>query len=428
MIQKLKIREKKQSLKYSMLDGISASGMIGFTNEFFSPFLLLLGGTTFQVGILSSLPSFMASIVQILSPEIVDRLKSRKKIILIFVFFQLLMIIPIIGISIYGKCNPYFFILCVIFFTAFGAIATPAWASLMSNLVPDSKRGVFFGNRTRIIGLTLVFFTFIAGFIVHFMNTINIYYGFTIIFFGALIFRIFSWFFLSKMKEQIIEHKQEHHFTIVQFWAQLKKSNFAKFVLFMSTLHFSVFLASPFFTVLMLKDYKFNYSIYTIVTVSCTLAANLMIAKWGKISDSIGNIKIIKIIAPLISVLPVLWLVSSNWIYLIFVQIAAGVLWAGLNLCALNFVYDAVTPQKRTRCIAYFNSFNGLGICLGSLIGGVILEKLPSFLGHKIYSLFTISTIFRLLISLTLTKFFNEVKPVEKISYFKLFLRLINIK
>ncbi len=45
----------------------------------------------------------------------------------------------------------------------------------------------------------------------------------------------------------------------LDFIAGMRKRNFEKFVLFVSLMNFSVNIAYPFFTVLMLKDLHFSY-------------------------------------------------------------------------------------------------------------------------------------------------------------------------
>ena len=83
-----------KSLKFSFLDGIFASGMTGFTQEYLTPFLLILGATAKHVGMLSALPNLFASLIQFKSADITEKLRSRKKIINIFVLFQAFMLLP----------------------------------------------------------------------------------------------------------------------------------------------------------------------------------------------------------------------------------------------------------------------------------------------------------------------------------------------
>lgn len=153
-----------------------------------------------------------------------------------------------------------------------------------------------------------------------------------------------------------------------------------------------------------------------------------MINRWGNHADKIGNLKIIKFVSPFIGLIPIVWTFNQQPGFLIIAQILSGFLWAGFNLCASNFIYDAVTPQKRTRCIAYFNVLNGTALCLGSLVGVLLLQKIPTFMGQKIYTLFIISGILRFIVGITMPRMLKEVRPVEKVDNNKLFFSMIGIK
>ncbi|MCB1195547.1 MFS transporter [bacterium] len=418
----------KKSLKASFKDGIFAGAMTGFTQEYFTPFLLLLGGTVRHVGFLSALPNLTASLGQLISAEIVTWLGSRKKTITLFVFLQAVMLIPMIGVALYKHSSPALFIAFVVLFTCFGALANPAWGSLMSDLVPTGQRGHYFGWRNKTLSFVTIGTMFAAGILLFFMKKADVYWGFALLFACAFIWRIISWYFLTKMHEPPLHSPKENHFTLFQFLARLHTSNFAQFVLFVSLMNFSVNVAAPFFNVFMLKDLKFNYLLYTVINLTATFTTYCTIARWGRHADKVGNLKIIQTTAPLIAFIPVLWIINRNTLFLIVAQVFSGFLWAGFNLCSSTFIYDAVSPEKRTRCIAYFNTLNGTALCLGAITGGFLLPVLPPLFGHKMLTLFLISSLLRICVGLTLPRKLKEVRQVEHIKSDELFFSMIGIR
>lgn len=417
-----------KSLKFSYLDGIFANLMTGFTSDYFTPFLLLLGGTIGQVGMLSAFPNLFSSLIQLKSADFTRRLQSRRKIINIFVFLQAIVLIPMTLIAALKGASPAAFIFLVVIFTSFGAVSLPPWSSLMSDLVDKDKRGQYFGWRNKTLGFLLVTASFLAGFILQIMKRVNVFYGFAIIFACAFIFRIISWYFLTKMYEPPVDHGNEHCFTFIQFLFRVRESNFAKFVLFVAMMNFSVNLAAPFFAVLMLRDLHFSYLRYSIITVMATLTVYATMARWGKLSDKVGNLKILKFTAPIIGIIPLLWIISRNSTFLVIAQVISGFAWAGFNLCSSNFIYDSVTPAKRTRCVSYFNVVNGLALCSGALIGGFLAPRLPLVFGFHLLSLFLISSVLRLIISLSFPWHLKEVRQVEDITMDRLFFSAIGRK
>lgn len=380
-----------------------------------------------QVAAMAALPNLLASLIQIKAPDFTEKLKSRRKIINSFVFAQGCVLLPMAIIAARHRAHPFIFIMLVVFFTSCGTFFMPAWSSLMSDLVSVNKRGDYFGWRNKVLGLLSIAASFIAGFILQKMRSSHVFEGFVIIFTFAFIFRMISWYFLTRMHEPHLEHKKENQFTLFDFLARIKQSNFAKFSVFVSFMYFGVNLASPFFSVLMLKDLSFNYILYTSITITAALAMYLTSRRWGKLADRIGNLRIIKFTSPIIAILPLLWVINRHPIFLFFAQIVSGFAWAGFNLCASNFIYDAVIPEKRVRCVAYFNALCGFAACLGAFAGGFLIPHLAPFFGNRILTLFALASTFRLLVAFILPHKLKEVRPAHPANNRQIFFNMIGM-
>ncbi len=417
-----------RSLRLSYFDGIFISLLTGFTQDYYIPFLLFLGGSAQQVGVLSALPNFFSALVQIKSAQLSSQLQSRQRLIVFFAVFQAFVILGAALLALLNKKMPLVFIALVILFAASGAIANPAWGSLMSDLVPEKNRGDYFGWRNRNLSIVNVAAAFAAGLILHKLQKGNSFNGFFIIFACAFIFRLISSCILRQMYEPPLKHSPEHHFTLLDFIKRFKKSNFAKFVLFVSLMNFSVNVASPFFPVFMLTDLKLGYLLFTLLNITVTITILFTIRRWGRHADSVGNLRVMKLTARMIAVIPLIWILCQHPANLFFAQIFSGLAWAGFNLCCANFVLDAVTPEKRTRCIAYFNLFNGLGLCCGALLGSWLVKKLPTLLGHQILTLMLISSVLRIFVSIIMPKLLKEVREVKPIHSLQLFFSVIGVR
>ena len=418
----------RKSLKFSFLDGLFASCMTGLTTDYITPYALALKATNSQIGILTAAPNLASSLVQLKSADFTDRLKSRKKVINLFVFLHVLMGIPIILIPYLCHWQPVvFLIIFITLFTSFNAFAVPAWASLMSDHVPYKSRGRYFGWRNMVLGIVTISSAFLAGLTLQLFKH-SILRGFLVIFSIAFTCRFISWYFLTRMYEPSFKVNKESYFTFWEFIKRIKESNFAKFVIFAASLIFCVNLAAPYFAVFMLKDLKFNYLTYTFLVTTVTIAQVFTINRWGSHADKVGNVKVLKVTSLFIASLPLWWVINQHPLYLVFAQVLSGFAWAGFNLCATNFIFDAVTPQKRVRCIAYLNVFAGIATCLGALLGGYLVNILPTLFGYKILSLFLISSSLRFLVVCLLSVKIKEVRPAEQISSRDLFYSVLGIK
>jgi MFS family permease len=419
----------KKSLIASFWDGVFASSMTGFTSDYITPYALALKATIRQIGVLSALPNLAASFIQLKTADLTEKLKSRKKIINIFIFLQALAGIPIILLSRLFKqeLQVSFLILFVTLFTSLGAFTLPAWSSLMSDHIPYKSRGKYFGWRNRIMGIVTVISSLLAGLILHIFKS-NILSGFCIVFTAAVICRFISWYFLTEMYEPMLKVKDDTYFSLLDFLRRVKESNFARFVIFAAALIFCVNIASPFFPVFMLRDLKFNYLTYTVLVVAVTITQIYTFNRWGKHADKVGNIKVIRLTSFFIAGLPLWWIINRHPLFLTLAQVISGFAWAGFNLCATNFIYDAVTPQKRVRCIAFFNVFIGVATCGGALLGGYISNFMPGLFGYKLLSLFLLSSLLRFCIVFLFSGKIKEVRPTQKISSKDLFYSVIGIK
>lgn len=425
---KLRLNKNKKTLRYSFLDGLFASGMLGFTQDYLTPFMLFLGGTARHVGFLSALPNLFASIAQLKSPDFVHSMRSRKKIINSFVFLQALTLLVLTSLVITSKVTPLPFILLVSLFAAFGALAYPAWGSLMADLISSEKRGRYFGWRNQVLGIITVAFSFIAGFVLHLAKPIELLWGFAAIFGLAFIFRMLSLHFLRRMYEPPLDHDGDDGGSILDFIYRLRENNFGRFVLFVALMNFSVMLSGPFFPVLMLRDLHFGYMLYTIVTVTATLTIYLSIKRWGEHADRVGNLKVMMLTSRFIVFVPVFWVFYREPWFLMLAQVFSGFFWAGFTIACFNFINDCTTPEQRTRSIAYYTALTGVGTCLGALAGGYLLNFLPAIFGYKILSLFILSSALRLLVAFVLPFKLTEVRRVDEVDDNQLVFSVIGVK
>jgi MFS family permease len=96
------------------------------------------------------------------------------------------------------------------------------------------------------------------------------------------------------------------------------------------------------------------------------------------------------------------------------VEVFAGLSWAGFNLSSSNFIFDAVKPENRVRCIAYYKFFEGLAIVIGAALGGALVEHLPKWVFvSSILFAFLVSGILRLAVSLMMLPTLKEARLIE---------------
>jgi MFS family permease len=73
-----------------------------------------------------------------------------------------------------------------------------------------------------------------------------------------------------------------------------------------------------------------------------------------------------------------MWVFSSNFTYLLVLQLFAGFAWGGFELLTILSFFDTTDERTRARVLALFNLLNGVGIVTASLIGGLVLHEIGS--------------------------------------------------
>ena len=425
-LKKVNVRE---SLRASFKDGIFAAFMSGVSEHYAIPAALFLGATVQQVGLITALPSLLSSLSQFFSVRVIYWVGGRLKLLVRLVFSQASFLLCIALLPLLEVAHRVELLLGLLIFAAVcGGLAGPAWGSLMSDYVPASKRGRYFGWRNRTVGAVTVGSIVASGLLLNFFQETSYGKGFLIIFFLAAAARYVSVYFISRMDEP--PHKQDpaSDFTFVMFLRRFRESNFLKFVIFSASLNFATFLAAPFFAVFMLRDLQLSYLTYMTFQVVSSLAALVALPLWGRHADLVGNARVLRLSSFFAALIPILWLVSHDPAYLMLVQIYAGFSWSGVTLSAGNFIYDAVTPQKRVRCIAYFNVINGVAIFMGSCLGGFFASRLPPLFGYRLLALFAFSCFCRVGFYLLLSRSFREVRAAREVSVQELFFSVVGIR
>jgi hypothetical protein len=208
-------------------------------------------------------------------------------------------------------------------------------------------------------------------------------------------------------------------------WQGLRESGLLRFSGFNASMQFSVAIASPFFTLYMLRDLGFSYVEFMINTAASVCVQFLTLNRWGRLSDLFGNRIIMFTTGCIIPCMPLLWLVSTNFYYLLGVQAVSGLVWAGFSLSASNRVFDLTPPNRRATLMAVHSVLAATAVFAGASLGGFLGTHLPAevtlFGRHyawltPLYGLFVLSALMRMVVAATFLRGLREVRRVRPMS------------
>ena len=412
--------------------------MMGVGETYLSAFAVFLKASTPQIGLLASLPPLLGSLAQIFSAGLGRLLGRRKPIILAGAGLQAFAWLPIALLPVLFPSSAVpLLITSVVFYQCGAHLAAPQWASLIGDLVPMKRRGRFFARRTGVVSLVTFLSLAVGGLILHASTAAGrTPVGFLVLFGIAMFARGVSTYHLAQM------HDPTGHVAALQvparesWWRQLGKSNFARFSVFYALMQFSVAIASPFFAVYMLRDLQFSYAQFMANTGMSVLVQFLTLSQWGRISDVFGNRRVLSVTGVMLPLMPLLWLVSSNFWYLLVAQMLSGLSWAGFTLGANNFLYDLIAPQKRVTYLAIHNMVASVGVFCGALLGGYLGIALAGHIdlfgdsiawSSPLLGVFAISALMRTVVLLALLPKVSEVRRVRPVSFSGVIFRVMRV-
>ena len=414
----------ERGLRYGLRDGACQAVTQGSGEQYLSAFALLLHASPFQLSVLSALPQLIGTGAQLVSVKLLQWFPGRKALISAGTVGQAFAWIPIVLLPLLlPQWGPWLIVGGAAAYFACAHFTTPAWNSLITDWLDQHERGAYFARRSQIIASFSFFALCGAGWVLSLWQDSAAWWGFVLIFALAGSARILSVLALSPVQDVHPTSHREAQQGFCGFFRQSATKDFRRFLLFSGLMHVAVLIAGPFFVLYMLQDLHLSYLGYGGWLAAGLLGQLLTLQTWGQFGDRFGNKALLSITGFTVPVLPMLYLVSANLVFLLAVNFFGGVIWAGLALGLQNYVFDSVRPEDRTKAIALYSTINATGWSMGALIGSWLVECLPSHIewagvilqpASSLPFVFFLSGILRLLVSACLLGTFHETRQVER--------------
>ncbi|MFO0731118.1 MAG: MFS transporter [Nitrospiraceae bacterium] len=261
--------------------------------------------------------------------------------------------------------------------------------------------------------------------------------GFVLIFLGAASARLGATHCQALVAARTAGHGIDAPHGFRHFLLHQATPDFRRFMLFSGLVHWAVLISGPFFVIYLLRDLHWTYLHYAGWMAASILGQFTTLKPWGQFGDRYGNKNLLRVTAFAVPVLPMAYLVSGQYPYLLGVNFFGGIVWAGLSLGLQNYVFDSLRPEERTRGVALANAMNAIGWGLGALTGSWLATIVPAQLRFAFWDLtpasnlpfvFFISGLLRLAIAISMLGRFGEPRKIETMSQGELVRELPLIK
>jgi MFS family permease len=379
--QQLSPDQVQKGLNLVVKDGLFTEAMTTMTGGAFLVALAVkLGASNFQIGLLAALPT-LANIFQMLAIYLVQRYSNRRILAVICSFaarFPLLLI-AVLPLMFSAGTSLQAMIFLLFFHYFFGAMVGPLWNSWMKDLVPSQKLGSYFAHRTRMIQILNVSLSLVVALTLDHIKSnypaweIYAYIGMFIV--GGIL-GIASVFMLSKTPEPQMAKMDANIFKLIS--RPFRNRNYRNLLIFQSSWSFALNLATPFFSVYLMKSLSLPLSYIIGLNIISQISSIFFIKIWGRYSDQFSNKTIIGICAPLYAFAILGWtftgIESISLPLLVLIYLISGVATSGINLAIANIGIKLAPKEEAIVYIAARSMTMGLIPSLAPIIGGVIAD------------------------------------------------------
>lgn len=384
----------RADLKLILAEGATYCLMSGLGESSFAAFVLALGYSEYWSGLVATLPMFLGSLVQNVSPYGILAIGSLRSWSVLSVLLQSCAFVPLVlGASI-GQLPLVLLFMSVSIYWAGGLSTGAAWNTWMESVVPRSVRGRYFSRRAAACNLIQWTSMLAAG--AYLSNHHSPLQAFSVLFLLAGLSRITGAFVMSRQSEPEPLPEGYQVLSWRESWTTLRNSPQGDLLLYILAAQLGLQVAVPYLVPYLLGPLKLDYSYFMALMAAAVLARILALPLLEANTRRWSARELLTFSGRGLTFIPLLWMWSSAPLpYYFLIQIATGVLMACYDL-ALIFVYlEAIPAAQRASVLSRFRMLDTLAMLTGSLLGASLLKHWSPVL-TTYHSIFAISAVLRL--------------------------------
>ena len=415
----------KQTVKLSHFEGGLYALMVASTESFLFYYAVKQNVTSFQLAMLATLPLALGSISQMLVPKLITD-KHLGSSVVWTMLFQILGVLGILyTVAVHYSFEFLLFFSCIHFIG--GLTSSPLWIDWASKIIPKRNFRKYMASRSSYTWYLILIFYVSIALLGQYTSWFKLIYIFLIgaiarVCSCALQTYIIRGEFSKKIKAQAI------HKTMFPPLERLHEMSpdlvkiIWTFIIGTSIFRFAVNVSGPFFVPYMMNDLKLSMAQFVILSSIPYLGRAIFFNIWGRAGKKFGAFYGIHLTILYISIIPIIWILSKSYSFLILTEIVAGISWGGFELNQVlmiqNFMHHSMKKGSRVLLGIHMAFANFCGV-IGAVLGSYLLDLHWSF-----YQIFFVSAVLRFLTALFLiSKTMMQSKNEFSIDHFKGYLK-----
>jgi MFS family permease len=376
--------ECNRGLRLLVIEAAFSGGVAALTTGvILTAFALHLGASNVMVGVLASAP-FLTQLLQLPAILLVERFRTRKRIAVLTSIAGRLMLGVMAATAFFvGPASLWVFLIAQFVLCGLGAVGSCAWNAWLRDLAPESQLGQVFARRTLwltgislILGLAAALSLELTPAGSQSRNLI-----FSGMFAIGCVTGLISARIVTAMPEPQMPPALGPPRLLELLRQPFRDSNFSRLLVFVASWQFAVNLATPFFTVFIVRQLGFNVSFVLVLSVVSQIANLLALRLWGMLSDRFANKSVLAVCAP-VYILAIVAMIGASqfdnrtlvaaWLVLLHALMGASV--AGVTLTSTNIALKLSPKGEATAYVAANAMVTALAAGLAPIIGGLLAE------------------------------------------------------
>lgn len=365
--------------------------MYGLAETFFPLFVLELYGAEVASGLIVTVPLLVASVLQLASPVLVQRLRSYKAAVVVCAGLQAVACPLLAAVAFTGHAPLWLTFLLASMYHAGAIVGGPPWTALMSILVPAPIRANFFARRLRTlqIGAVVAVITGaslldsaprIVGAAAGVWGALNAWKDhptlpvFGVLFVLAGVARAVSTTYLVRHMEPREAIERHTVLTAGQLVERMRHGGRWRLIGVIVVFWACAMVGSPYWAAYVRGVAGLSFLAWAGLVVLWFLGRAVAVSVVGEAVSRYGRRKLLVGAALFMAPIPALWALSVEPVWLAVAQLLAGMSIAVWDLSTFLVTMETFDEQERTSLLSKYGLLQWSAGTAGSFVGGAVLD------------------------------------------------------
>jgi MFS family permease len=386
--------------------------MVGLGEVYIPAFALALGHGELAAGLVATAPVLAGALLQLLTPAGVRWAGTHRRWTITCALLQAAAFAPLVLGSLSGQLPLSILLVVSALYWAAGYSAGSAWNGWMAALIPTVIRARYFADRARFAQAALAVSLLGGGAMLHLCSGRGAaLLGFALLFGLACSCRLLSSQFLTRQSEVPEAPGTLGTNVSLELLRSLRRGPSGRLFAYLIAVQLAVNVCAPYFTPYMLRQLELSYGGFVMLTAAAFLSRIAVMPLLGRVAQRHGARRLLRLAGIAVVPLSGMWVVSDNFVYLLGLQMYAGVAWASYEFAVLLLFIGTLDHRDRVGLLSLYNLANAVAMFGGSLVGGFLLDHLG--MEHLAYSAIFIASSAARFLTLALLRRIPEARVLR---------------